>query len=88
VITQFVLDSESIGTLGNQIILIIGAVGTLVTVITTLVVTIKTRGAVNTVHDTSVSALVKERERVQQLTELLSKTSTVVPPQQKETPSG
>lgn len=80
-------DVNAIGTIGNQIILIIGAIATLVGVITTSIMTLRTgqrAEAIRTLVDSKATELSARNE---QLTELLSTTNVVIPTS-KETEMG
>lgn len=74
-----ILDSDAIGTLGNQIVLIISAVGTLVGVITTAILTIRNGRKSDEIHklvNGNTSALATRNDK---LTELLSTTDIIIP---------
>jgi hypothetical protein len=84
----YALEMDDIGTITNQVVIIIGALVTLVTAISGLVVALRTKkdtAAIVAKTDTIVEKvngnLHEERARNQQLTALLSQTPTLIPPQ-------
>jgi hypothetical protein len=76
------LDMQDIPTLTNQLVIIIGALVTLVTAVSTLIVAIRSKTELAKIHEKVNGNLTAERDRVQQLTALLSETPTIVPPQE------
>ena len=78
----YALDITDVPTLTNQLVVIIGALVTLVTAVSTLVVAIRTHMTAEVIKKQVNGNLTAERERVQQLTALLSETPTPIPPQE------
>ncbi len=74
------LDIDDVGTLTNQVVIIIGALVTLVTAVSSLVVAMRTKKDTSSIVEKVNGNLTAERIRNQQLTALLSTTPVEIPP--------
>lgn len=70
---------ETVGTFGNQIVLIITSITALITAIGTLIVTLRTKKQTNVIQADVNSNMTAANQRIEQLSKVISDSGFVVP---------
>lgn len=73
------MDTDAVGTIGNQIVIIISSLTALITAIGTLIVSLRTKKQTNVIQRDVNSNLTVATERIEQLSGVISDAGYTVP---------